>query len=50
VEAARRARLSLEAADADELAVVASFLRRPPPEARVLPLDAEAIASVALAA
>jgi DNA polymerase III subunit epsilon len=29
--------------DADELLLVASFLRRPPPELRVVPLDAESI-------
>jgi DNA polymerase-3 subunit epsilon len=50
VAAARRADRSVAAADADELGVVGSFIRRPPPEVRILPLDAEAIASVALAA
>jgi len=34
---------SLAPEDADELLLVGAFLRRPPPELRVLPLDAEAI-------
>ena len=29
----------------DELLVLATFLRRPPPELRVLPLDRDAIAA-----
>jgi DNA polymerase-3 subunit epsilon len=32
--------------DADELRLVATFLRRPPPELRVVPLEAEAIRAV----
>ena len=32
--------------DADELRLVASFLRRPPPELRVVPLDVEAICAL----
>ena len=36
--AAARAEASLSPADADELLLVGSFLRRPPPELRVLPL------------
>ena len=43
-EAGRRGR-SHAPEDADELLVIASFMRRPPPELRVLPLDAEAIAA-----
>jgi DNA polymerase III subunit epsilon len=34
------------AEDADELRLVASFLRRPPPELRVVPLDAAAIGAL----
>ena len=44
---ARGAQLSLTAADADEVLVVARFLRRPPPELAVVPLDAAAIAAAA---
>ena len=35
---AARAEPSLGAADADELLLIGTFLRRPPPELRVLPL------------
>ncbi len=42
---ARRAQLSVAATDADEVLVVARFLRRPTPELRVVPLDAAAIAA-----
>jgi hypothetical protein len=35
---AARAEPSLGPADADELLLIGSFLRRPPPELRVLPL------------
>jgi DNA polymerase-3 subunit epsilon len=45
VAEARRAALSLAPEDADEVLAVAGFLRRPPPELTVLPLDAHAIAS-----
>jgi len=41
--AARAAEPSLEQEDADELQVVATFLRRPPPELRIAPLDADRI-------
>ena len=47
VAAAREADLSVAAEDADELRLVASFLRRPPPELRVTRLDASAICAVA---
>ena len=40
---ARRAEPSLAPEDADELLLVGSFLRRPPPELRVVGLDARAI-------
>ena len=40
----------LTAADADELRLVGSFLRRPPPELRVVPLEPRAVAAVACAA
>jgi hypothetical protein len=54
VEVERRLPAELEAAEADELLLVATFLRRPPPELQVLPLDREAILAavngVALAA
>jgi DNA polymerase III epsilon subunit family exonuclease len=43
VSAARRAEPSLAAADAEELFVLDSFLRRPPPELVVAPLDEAAI-------
>ena len=36
--AAARAEPSLAPADADELLLIGTFLRRPPPELRVLPL------------
>jgi DNA polymerase III epsilon subunit family exonuclease len=39
--AARRAPPSLQAEDADELLLVGSFLRRPPPELQILPLGSE---------
>jgi DNA polymerase III subunit epsilon len=42
---ARRASLSLAPADVDELLLVASFLRRPPPELSVAPFDAVSIAA-----
>jgi DNA polymerase III epsilon subunit family exonuclease len=41
---ARAAAPSLAAEDADELLLLGSFLRRPPPELSVLPLDSERIA------
>jgi DNA polymerase III subunit epsilon len=41
--------LSLEAEDADELLLVGSFLRRPPPELRTAPLEAGAILAAARA-
>ena len=41
--AARRAAPSVGAEDADELLLVGSFLRRPPPELTILPLDREQI-------
>ena len=37
---------SRAAEDADELRLVASFLRRPPPELRVVPLELGAIRAV----
>ena len=40
----------LSAADADELRLVGTFLRRPPPELRVVPLEPRAVAAVACAA
>lgn len=52
VAAARAARLdgrSCEADHADELLVVGRFLKRPPPELRVLPLEAGAISRVVVA-
>jgi DNA polymerase III epsilon subunit family exonuclease len=41
--AARRAAPSVGAEDADELLLVGSFLRRPPPELTIVPLDREEI-------
>ena len=41
--AAARAEPSQEAADAEELLLLASFLRSPPPELRIVPLRAESI-------
>jgi DNA polymerase-3 subunit epsilon len=41
--AARRAARDGEAPDLDELSLVAGFLRRPPPELRVAPLEKDAI-------
>ncbi|MGH3072947.1 MAG: UvrB/UvrC motif-containing protein, partial [Gaiellaceae bacterium] len=38
IAAAARAETSVGPADADELLLIGSFLRRPPPELRVLPL------------
>jgi hypothetical protein len=38
-----RAGPSLAPEDADELTVVASFMRRPPPELRIVSLDADQI-------
>ena len=46
VAEAVRASPSLAPEDADELRLVASFLRRPPPELRVGPLDAAAICAL----
>jgi DNA polymerase-3 subunit epsilon len=43
---ARRVTPSLAAEDAAELRMLATFLRRPPPELRVVPLDPRAIARV----
>ena len=40
---ARRAEPSLAPEDADDLLLVGSFLRRPPPELRVVPLERDAI-------
>jgi DNA polymerase-3 subunit epsilon len=40
---ARAATLSVGPEDGDELLVVAAFLRRPPPELAVVPLDEESI-------
>ena len=45
--AARRAEPSRDADDAEELLLLASFLRSPPPELRVVPLQAAAIAAAA---
>ena len=45
--AAARVDISLAAEDADELLLLASFLRRPPPEVRVIPLDAARIDAAA---
>lgn len=47
VAAASEAGFSRAAEDADEVRLVASFLRRPPPELRVVPLDAAAIRTAA---
>jgi DNA polymerase III subunit epsilon len=44
IAAARSAVVSYAPEAADELLLLASFLRRPPPELAVLPLDADAIA------
>lgn len=41
--ATRRAEPSLGPEDTDELLLVGSFLRKPPPELRIVPLDAERI-------
>ena len=41
--AARRVLVSDTGVDLDELLLVGSFLRRPPPELRVVPLEQEAI-------
>jgi DNA polymerase-3 subunit epsilon len=46
VAEARRAELSRAPEDADELRLVASFLRRPPPELRVCALEVDAICSL----
>jgi DNA polymerase-3 subunit epsilon len=46
VAAARRATLSRAPEDADELRLVASFLRRPPPELRVCALEVDAICAL----
>ena len=43
IAAARAAEPSLEAEDAEELLLLGTFLRRPPPELAVLPLDEGAI-------
>jgi DNA polymerase-3 subunit epsilon len=47
--AARAAEPSLAMEDADELQLIGTFLRRPPPELRVAPLDAEGILRLAAA-
>jgi DNA polymerase III subunit epsilon len=47
--AARAAEPSLAVEDADELQLIGTFLRRPPPELRVAPLDADAILRLAAA-
>jgi hypothetical protein len=47
--AAQAAEPSLAVEDADELQLVGTFLRRPPPELRVAPLDAETILRLAAA-
>ena len=47
IAAAGRGELSLRPEDADELLLIGSFLRRPPPELRVVTLDAGAIAAAA---
>jgi hypothetical protein len=46
VAEAHRAALSRAPEDADELRLVASFLRRPPPELRVGPLEVDAICTL----
>jgi len=46
VAEARRAALSRAPEDADELRLVASFLRRPPPELRVCALEVDAICAL----
>jgi DNA polymerase-3 subunit epsilon len=46
VAEARRATLSRAPEDADELRLVASFLRRPPPELRVCALEVDAICAL----
>ena len=46
VAEARRATLSRAPEDADELRLVASFLRRPPPELRVCALEVDAICTL----
>jgi len=54
VEIDRRPATDLEATEATELLLLATFMRRPPPELQVLPLDRDAILAavngVALAA
>jgi hypothetical protein len=45
--AARTAEPSLAVEDADELQLIGTFLRRPPPELRVAPLEADAILRLA---
>jgi hypothetical protein len=45
--AARRARAADEPVDVDELFLVARFLRRPPPELSIVPLEREAILAAA---
>ena len=47
--AARAAEPSLAPEDADELQLIGTFLRRPPPELRVAPLEADAILRLAAA-
>jgi DNA polymerase-3 subunit epsilon len=47
--AARAVEPSLAVEDADELQLIGTFLRRPPPELRVAPLEADAILSRAVA-
>jgi len=46
VAEARRAALSRAPEDADELRLVGSFLRRPPPELRVCELEVDAICTL----
>jgi hypothetical protein len=43
IAAARAAEPSLAPEDAEELVLIGTFLRRPPPELSVLPLDERAI-------
>jgi hypothetical protein len=46
VAEARRATLSRAPEDADELRLIATFLRRPPPELRLAPLDVASICAL----
>ena len=45
--AARRVLVSDTAVDLDELLLIGSFLRKPPPELKVVPLDQQAILTAA---